>query len=110
MYEIADGYKGWVVVRYDDPNCPALKSAGLLVVVPVTSSGVGCTSSPHREGWQINLYEYVRRGNKTRSLPETGWGRGGEIWAGFGMPYKHSESFFVGREQDLRQSWSRVPK
>lgn len=110
MYEIADGYKGWVVVRYDDPNCPALKDDALLVVIPVTSSGLGCTSNPRREGWQINLYEYVRQGNKTRSLADTGWGGGGEIWAGFDIPSKHSESFFVGTEQDLSQSWSRVPR
>ena len=109
-YEIADGYRGWVVVKYDDQYCPALGDQGIFLAIPVTSAGVGCTSNPLREGWQIDLYEYARQGKKTRSLPQSGWGGKGEIWAGFSVPSKHLESFFVGTEQELSYSWSQMPK
>lgn len=110
MYKIADGYKGWAVVRYDDSSCAPLKPEGIFLVITIPSSGVGCTSNPVHEGWQISLYEYVSGGKVTRRIRQSNWGGGREIWAGFSMPYKHSESFFVGTEQELKKSWPRRPQ
>ena len=110
MYKIADGYKGWAVVRYDDPSCAPLDRESMFTVITVPSSGIGCTSSPLQQGWRLTLYEYVRRGQATRRIPQSSWGGNGEIWAGFGMPYEHSESFFVGTEQELQRSWSSRPR
>ena len=110
MYKIADDYKGWAVVKYDDPSCPALQPQNIFVVIEIPSSGIGCTSSPLQAGWRITLYEYVSGGKVTKHLPQSRWGGNGEIWAGFSMPYKHSESFFVGTEQELNNSWSSRPK
>jgi len=110
IYKIADSYRGWVVVRYDDPSCTPLEHENIFLVIAIPSSAIGCTSSPFQEGWRITLYEYVSGGKVTRRIPQSGWGDGGEIWAGFSMPYKHSESFFVGTEQELKKSWSSRPK
>lgn len=110
MYRIADGYKGWAVVRYDDPSCAPFQHDKLFYVIPVPSSGIGCTSSPLKPGWRIVFYEYVSGPKVIRRLPQSVWGGKGEIWAGFTMPSKQSESFFVGTEQELNKSWSSIPK
>ena len=110
MYKIADNYKGWAVVKYDDPSCPPLQRRNVFVVIPISPSGRGCTSSPLQTGWRITLYEYINGEKVIRRLHQSGWGGNGEIWAGFYMVEKHSESFFVGTEKELEQSWSREPK
>lgn len=109
MYQIADNYRGWAIVKYDDRSCPPLRHNGIFLIIPINSSGRGCTSSPLRLGWLIEFYEYVSGGKVVRRLRETRWGQGGEIWAGYLMPDKESEVFFVGTETELRQSWSRSP-
>jgi hypothetical protein len=110
MYKIADNYTGWVIVKYNDPSCPSLQHQNVFVVIPISRSGSGCTSSPLQTGWRITLYEYVSRQKAIRLLHQSGWGGGGEIWAGFYMVERHSESFFVGTEQKLNKSWSSRPK
>lgn len=110
IYKIADNYKGWAVVRYDDPSCPPLQHENVFMVIPISSSGEGCTSGRLQKEWAIHLYEYVSRGKVVRQLRVTRWGGGGEIWAGYGMPYKHSEAFFIGTESELRQRWAEEPR
>src|SRR5207302_9560182 len=110
LSKIEDDYKGWVVVRYDDASCAQLNHEIIYLVISVPSSGMLCTSNPLPDGWRFNRFEYVSRGKVTRKIPYSRWGGHGEIWAGFDMPYKHSESFFVGTEQELDRSWSQRPK
>jgi hypothetical protein len=110
MYKIADGYKGWAIVRYEDPSCAPIQRENIFFVISVPSSGVGCTSSALKPGWRISFYEYVSGAKVIRRLPQSVWGGNGEIWAAFGIPDKHSESFFVGTEQELQKSWSSRPK
>jgi hypothetical protein len=110
IYKISDNYKGWVTVKYDDSSCPPLRREYVFLVIPVNASGIGCTSSPLQAGWRITLFEYTSGKKVIRKLRQSGWGGDGEIWAGFTMPYKHAESFFVGAEKELNQSWSQRPK
>lgn len=110
LYKIAEGYKGWTIVKYDDPSCPPLEHENIFLVVNVSSGGIGCTSSPPNDGWRITLYEYVRDGKRTSQIPQSGWGGKGEIWAGSYIPSKHSESFFVGAQELLEKSWSQRPR
>jgi hypothetical protein len=110
IYKIADRYRGWAVVRYDDPSCAPIEHETVFMVITIPSSGLGCTSNPLQKGWRITLYEYANGGKARRRIPQSGWGGGGEIWAGFDMPYRHSESFFVGTEDELKKSWSRRPQ
>lgn len=109
-YKIADGYEGWTVIKFDDPSCPPLQHENVFVVIPVSSSGRGCTSSPPWAGWRYTEFEYVRGSKVVRQLRQSSWGGGGEIWAGFYMVEKHSEGFFVGTENELQQSWAQEPK
>lgn len=110
MYQIANNYKGWAIVKYDDPSCPPLQHQSVFVVIPISPSGSGCTSGPLQVGWRITLYEYVSGQKEIRLLHQTGRGGSGEIWAGFYMAAKHSESFFVGTEKELNQGWSQEPR
>jgi len=110
MYKIADGYKGWAVVRYQDPSCAPFRRENIFFVISIPSSGIGCTSDVLKPGWRIEFYEYVSGAKAIRRLPQSPWGGNGEIWAGFAMPDKHSESFFVGSEQELQRSWASRPK
>jgi hypothetical protein len=102
MYKIADNYKGWAVVKYDDPSCPPLQHQSVFVVIPVQSSGRGCTSSPLQTGWRITLYEYVLGQKVVKKLPSSPWG--------YYMVEKHSEGFFVGTKEELNRSWAQEPK
>lgn len=109
LYKIANNYHGWAVVRYGDPSCP-LGHESFYLVIDISSSGAGCTSLPLKPGWNANFYEYVSRDTVIRRLRQTHWGAGGEIWAGYLIPDKNSEVFFVGTEQELRKSWSQSPR
>lgn len=110
IYKIADNYKGWALVKYDDPSCAPIGRQYVFVVISIPASGIGCTSSPLQAGWRITVYEYVNGEKVVRQLHQSGWGGDGEIWAGFYMVEKHSESFFVGTEKELEKSWPQRPK
>ena len=108
--KIANGYKGWAIVRYEDPSCAPFQRENIFLVISIPSSGTGCTSSALRPGWRIEFFEYVSGAKVIKKLPQCPWRGNGEIWAAFGIPYKHSESFFVGTEQELQRSWASRPK
>lgn len=110
IYKIADNYTGWVVMKYDDPSCPLLEIQNTFVIIPISASGEGCTSSPLQAGWRVTFYEYVDGKKVMRHLRQSGWGGGGEIWGGFYMVEKHSGSFFVGSEKELKESWALRPR
>lgn len=101
MYRFADDYRGWATVRYDDSSCPPLRHENVYVIIPISSSGEACTSSPLQTGWRINLYEYVG-GRKVKRL--------GESPFGYYMVEKHTEAFFVGTKEELDRSWAQQPK
>jgi hypothetical protein len=109
LYKIANNYKGWAIVKFDDPSCAPLEHEAIFLVIQINSSGLGCSSSPFPEGWRFNRYEYVDGAKMTGEIPASDWGAGGQIWAGFGIPDKHAECFFVGTEHELSQSWSSRP-
>lgn len=45
-FELPEGYRGWVVIEYYNPNCPPLKTSRMHIVVEIPTSGHLCTSSP----------------------------------------------------------------
>ena len=49
-YELPDGLKGWVVIRYEIPSCPPMRNAGIFRIVVVDASGSGCTSESAGRG------------------------------------------------------------
>jgi len=115
LYELPSGLRGWVVIQHDDPSCPSIESRGLYVVISVPASGHACTSSPTMlTGSRFVRYEYVSPDGTRTRIPKSGWGGGGEIWAGHtilpgtGVSFKR-EAFFVGTEAELQKSWAAQP-
>jgi hypothetical protein len=109
-YEIPAGYRGWVLVRYDEPTCPPLESRGLYLVIQIDASGMGCTSSDRPGGVRYVRYEYVADDGTRTPLPSTGWGQGGQIWAGAYSLTQKRAYFFVGSEEELKRSWGEQPR
>ena len=103
LYEVAGGYKGWVLIRYGDPTCPRLLISGTYRVVSIPSSGRSCTAESVQEGWRaIPNFEYVYPDGSRSKLSLGRPGRGGEIWMR-GVNSLGEESFFVGTEDEFRQ-------
>ena len=90
VYEIPDGYSGWVLVRYEHEECPLLPLRGVDLVVTVDDRGCGCSSSeaPWPGTWRATRYTYARAGETTRQirpavLPNSGGTiveAAGEVW------------------------------
>jgi hypothetical protein len=68
IYQFPSGYRGWAQVFFQRPDCPSLSGRGVHLVIPVDECGMGCTSSPAAEGWQIIRYEYVAPDGTRTSL------------------------------------------
>ena len=107
-YEIPAGYRGWVVIQEETPECPALATDNGTLVYSIDAQGCGCTSSKPPQGWSVVTYVEVAADRRS-TLPTTGWGGGGLIWAGFSghssnRPHPYS-GFFVGTEEELNGSW-----
>jgi hypothetical protein len=114
-YELPDGLKGWVVIRYEIPACPPMRNAGLFRVVVVDASGNGCTSESEGKRWSYHRYEYIRPDGSRVPLHSTGWGGGGNVWSYSGDVHhgdgrvEHRYVFFVGTEDEYRRGTSNPP-
>lgn len=111
---IPEGYVGWVEIKYDQSNEPALKTVSGKYVCRIPASGFLKTSSPLEGGWANDEYFYYAEGGSTHALRNTGWGGGGMIWAGAtqldqtpnGSLSKEAKIyfFFVGTEEQYRHA------
>jgi hypothetical protein len=45
IWEIPADYRGWVVLEWENPECPKLPSRGLSRIIPVDATGYACTSN-----------------------------------------------------------------
>jgi hypothetical protein len=107
---IPKAYIGWVKVEYER-NAPPLAMSNGKYVCRIPASGVLATSSPLEDGWAKDEYLYYSEDGSTEVLPDTGWGRGGMIWAGSVAGYtpnakQFTQSFYVGREDQYRRNES----
>ncbi len=109
-YDIPASYRGWVIIQEETAECPALGVDNGTLVFSIDQYGCGCTSNAGPEGWSHWTYIAVAADGSRSVLPDTGWGGGGLIWAGFsgsGTIHAHRYSgFFVGTEDELQRSWS----
>lgn len=80
-YLISAGYVGWVSIEYG-VNGPPLEISNGFYICRIPASGVLTTSSALEEGWAKDEYFYYAEDGSLKTLPETGWGKGGMIWAG----------------------------
>jgi uncharacterized protein DUF6843 len=99
-YELPPGYRGWIVVRFEDEKCPAMRSDGLFRVINI-ASGRGCTSTPAPSGWSYNRVVYVGPdGARTRVEAH---------FITYGEDGRRLR-FFVGTQEELNRSWKDEPR
>lgn len=110
LWELPDGYTGWVVVRYERPECAPVEMRGLFRVIVVARSGMACTSSrsPYGRKWTYERYEYVRQDGTRIGLPN--WGPQNRVWDGFTGPTTDEAAYFVGTWEELQRSWDQAPR
>jgi hypothetical protein len=78
VYEIPDGYRGWVLVRYEREDCPALPLRGVDLIVAIDERGCGCSSSD-AVAWNMAGYPlHVRAAGRHDAGPSSG--RAAQQW------------------------------
>jgi hypothetical protein len=100
-YELPPGYRGWVVVQFDDPNCPAMRSKGIYQVISISASGRGCTSNRPPKGWSYNPVVYVNADGSRKKVEAHFTSNSAD------GKWSH---FFVGTQAELDKSWSNEPQ
>jgi len=94
-HQLPDGFRGWALIQYQRPACPALSTQGIHLIIPYDATGRACTSSLPPAGWRYRSVVYVHRDGTRRAIPET-----------MLHVYSHSindnaDTFFVGTEADF---------
>jgi|SRR5882724_2867896 len=103
VYEIPEGFTGWVLIEFGRTNCQPLGKRDEKLVFQIGKDGRFCTSSALEFGWAKDAYFYV--GKSRTEIPSTMSGRGGMIWGGgtgsvqAGSVERAYETFYVGTEE-----------
>ncbi|HEV2197726.1 MAG TPA: hypothetical protein VGR55_19235 [Candidatus Acidoferrum sp.] len=107
-YEIPGGFKGWLIVRWDDQRCPPLRRQGMFLLLSFPASEVACTSSPRFADLTYLKFEYVFPDGRRQPLRWNDHGKPGtQVWLlGYSNEDKTDE-IFVGGEHE---NWGRYPK
>jgi hypothetical protein len=105
-YELPEGYQGWVVIEYYNPDCAPIESKGIFLVITVPPSGRVCTSSPlPDDAWRLYLYEHLMSDSTRRRIPSFN-NKARAIWGGNYLVFQTKEEgfpqygFFVGGEKE----------
>ena len=77
QYEIPAGYKGWIVMQFDNPTCSPLERDGLFWVIRVRKNGGMCTSDHRDPKFRYQKFEYVDVGGN-RTATQSPWGK---VWS-----------------------------
>ena len=113
-WEIPDGYRGWVALTIENPDCPPLPRRGWTWVIVVGQDGRACTSSGPVRGFHDITYVYVAADGRRTPLPyEDKAYPGVQVWhAGIGggnqLPYQIDHAFVGTREEAERANLSDV--
>jgi len=110
VFEIPEGYIGWVRVQFDIRDCPKLLKRDGKLILRIGNDGRLCTSSVLEIGAPFDEYYYV--GKSATRLSQTELHGGGMIWGGgvdtitWGTNKEVSRAFYVGTEMDFRNQHS----
>ena len=109
VYEIPEGYRGWVLIQYSKTTCPPIAERDGKLVFPIPSKGYLCTSTPFETGWARDEFIFV--GTSRVPIEATAPGAGGLIWRGSngscgytGGPKVVMSQFYVGTEDAARKA------
>src|SRR5580765_2828566 len=72
-WRFPQGYRGWVVMEFQNPHCQPLAKEGPWLIMPVAASGRSCTSTQIPEGWRYTQYHYVDSQGRQTKLRADGW-------------------------------------
>ena len=117
VYLVPDGYVGWITIKHGE-NAPRLELSNGKYICRIPASGILSTSFDQENGWATDEYFYSSEDGSYQSLPNTGWGGGGMIWAGRSewqsadgsKPKQFLEKFYVGKEDQYNRNESHPPK
>ena len=104
VFEVPEGYVGWVRIRFDRSDSPALPNENGKLVLRIGKDGRLSTSSNLKIGEPFDEYYYT--GRTLTKLPCTQLHGGGMIWGGgmetvsSGTNKSASRVFFVGTEAE----------
>lgn len=115
IYEIPDGYAGWILIEFERPDAPALSKQHGKLIFHIGRDGHFATSSKCEYGWSQD--EYVFLGETHATLKRGEWGKGGQIWGGAngsiqeaGKKPRLYQTFFVGSEMAFKSAAAAEPK
>ena len=108
-WQLAQGYRGWMVMKFSNLDCPPLAKEGIYLLIPISASGRGCTSSPIPEGWRYVRYESISSQGERNKIRADGWNTNSMIWSIAVNREKKEWYLFVGTQQELRRSGGSQP-
>ena len=117
VYEFVPHFKGWVLIQWQDPACPALPSKPGSIHIPIPESGCACTSDSLPLGMRPTRYERVHSDGKREILPSGFHDDSAEIWSHItGMGPSRAvqkpllrEAFFVGSGKEFDKQYKLNP-
>ena len=93
-HELPPGFRGWALVQYQRPDCPAL-AQGIRLVIGYDATGKACTSSKKPLGWRYRTFVYVEPNGTRRPVPE-------EMLRSYSYSVgDNADTFFVGTDADF---------
>ncbi len=112
-FELPPGYKGWLVLKSDDPACKPYQQQGMWLTVQVGNDGSACVSDHRDPKWHFTHFVYLHPDGSTTKVQEVRGERAHyssakEILDGVTYYYSRSDdvvdAYFVGSEAELKQS------
>src|SRR5689334_8945304 len=104
VFEVPEGFRGWVLIEHDRPGCPATPVENQKRIYRIPASGRMCVRDSLEYG-KFAKDEYYFVGSSRVPIPEESPGHEGLVRAGGvgGPGSRIFEHFFVGTEQELKR-------
>lgn len=115
VYEIPNGYTGWVLIEFERADAPPLPRRDGKLIFHIGRDGRLATSSKCEYGWSQD--EYIILDGTRVVLKRSGWGKSGQIWGGAngsvqeaGKKPRIYQTFFVGSDVAFKSAAAVEPK
>ena len=108
LWQIRDGYRGWIVVHYSDPNCFPLSTRGICRVIVIDKTGYACTASPMSYKWTYDKAEYVMPDGNRKSIRT--YGQTARLWRIASSSESNKELDFAGSREEMLAHWAEQPQ
>jgi hypothetical protein len=113
LWRFPADYRGWVVVQYEDSNCPPLTTKGFYKVIVINAVGRSCTSSQMPTGFRYLRFEYVDPNGAAQVLVSGWYGfldvRTTQVFTLGVVQNLKRQVLFVGTDQERKQKQQEFP-